>query len=146
MPAPRALFATLLAVLFAPAVFAADPVSGEAVYKKRCATCHDTAGDRIPTRATLSQMRASRILRTLDSGAMMTVAYPMGRQERESVARYLGLAGAEPPPPASAFCKDRRVDLGPLSQRGWNGWSPKSDNARFVPAENSSLRSSTSQS
>jgi polyvinyl alcohol dehydrogenase (cytochrome) len=107
-------------------------LSGEAVYKKRCAACHDTAADRIPTRQTLSQMRASRILRALDAGAMMTVAYPMNRQEREAVAGYLGLPGVEPPPAASAFCKDRRVALTTLS--GWNGWSPLSNNARYQNA------------
>jgi hypothetical protein len=35
-------------------------------------------------------MPAERILRALDIGAMMTVAYPMSRDERQAVAAYLG--------------------------------------------------------
>lgn len=56
---------------------AAAPVSGEAVYQKRCAGCHDQNSDRIPRRQALQQMPATRIMRALDFGATMTVAYPM---------------------------------------------------------------------
>src|ERR1700680_1403658 len=70
---------------------AAGPkAAGEAVYKQRCAGCHEQANSRIPPRAALNQMPAARIKRALDFGAMMTVAYPMSRDEREAVAAYLG--------------------------------------------------------
>jgi hypothetical protein len=35
-------------------------------------------------------MPSSRIMRTLDFGAMMTIAYQLNRAEREAVARFLG--------------------------------------------------------
>src|SRR6185503_11708648 len=63
--------------------------SGEAVYQRRCASCHDQVSDRIPPRASLSQMPSTRIMRALDFGAMMTVAYTMSRAERQAVASYL---------------------------------------------------------
>ena len=61
-------------------------------------------------------MTAARILRTLDFGAMMTIAYPMRRVEREAVARFLGKPGDEPGPRPEAFCQDRTVTIGDMSR------------------------------
>ena len=52
-------------------------------------------------------MPSSRILRTLDFGAMMTIAYQLNRAERDEVARYLGKPGGDPAPRPEAFCSDR---------------------------------------
>ena len=51
------------------------------------------------------------------------------------MAAYLGKATADPAPPPEAFCKDRTIKLNDSSKFIWNGWSPKSDNARYVPTE-----------
>src|SRR5581483_6248564 len=48
--------------------------SGEAVYRERCAGCHDLTSARIPRRDALKLMSSSRILRALDFGVMMNVA------------------------------------------------------------------------
>jgi polyvinyl alcohol dehydrogenase (cytochrome) len=117
----------------------AAPLSGEAVYKARCAGCHEQTSPRIPPRDALRQMPASRILRALDFGAMMTVAYPLPRAEREAVAAYLGIAGAAPGPPPSAFCSDRSVKLADPPRAAWNGWSPGTANARFQPSDAAGL-------
>ena len=108
--------------------------SGEAIYQTRCAACHDNADARTPSRQTLQNMTPSRILRTLDFGAMMTIAYALNREERQAVATFLGKPGPEPRPREGAYCRDRSVRLGDLSKDSWNGWSPTRDNARFVPA------------
>src|SRR4051812_22183929 len=73
--------------------------SGDQVYRTHCASCHDQVSPRIPPRDALQKMSALRILRALDFGVMMTVAYPLSRDERQSVAGYLGLAGPPSPPP-----------------------------------------------
>src|SRR5262249_35183235 len=44
-------------------------VSGEAVYQKRCARCHEMLSPRVPHREALMQMSASRILRSMDFGS-----------------------------------------------------------------------------
>ena len=110
-------------------------VSGEAVYKARCAQCHEQASGRVQPRTAIQNMTSVRILRTLDFGAMMTVAYPMLRDEREAVANFLGKHEPEPGPRPEAFCRDRSVKLGDLKKGTWNGWSPTADNSRFVPAD-----------
>lgn len=114
-------------------------VSGEDVYRQRCASCHEQTGQRIPTRETLQQMPAARILRALDFGVMITVAYPMRREEREAVATYLGKPGDDPGPPASAYCSDRKVTIEDSSKFIWNGWSPTSSNARFQGSDAAGL-------
>ena len=83
MPMDRVPFlcATLLAA--AISVHAQAP-SGEALYKQRCSGCHDQPGSRIPPRAALQKMPALRILRAMNSGVMMTLAYPLRREERDS--------------------------------------------------------------
>jgi polyvinyl alcohol dehydrogenase (cytochrome) len=128
------LLAACVAFGFAGAAAGQGP-SGEALYKARCAACHDNADARTPSRQTLQNMTPSRILRTLDFGAMMTIAYTLNREERQAVANFLGKPGEEPRPRQGAYCKDRSVRLGDLAKDAWNGWSPSRDNARFVPPE-----------
>jgi polyvinyl alcohol dehydrogenase (cytochrome) len=113
----------------------AQTPSGEAIYKQRCAGCHDQAGSRIPPREALQKMPALRILRAMNAGAMMTVAYALRREEREAVAAYLGTPGPEPGPKPEAFCKKRTISLKQIPMFSWNGWSPTLDNARFQSAD-----------
>src|SRR5665213_2758120 len=128
---PFALCATLL--VSAIAAHAQAP-SGETIYKQRCSGCHDQPCSRIPPRQSLQKMPALRILRAMNSGAMMTVAYPLRREERETVAAYLGTPGPEPGPKPEAFCKERAIRLKQTPGFSWNGWSPSLDNTRFQSA------------
>jgi polyvinyl alcohol dehydrogenase (cytochrome) len=109
--------------------------TGEEVYAKRCSSCHDQTNPRIPHRDSLKKIPATRILKVLDFGVMMQVAYQLTRQEREDVAKFLGTEGAESALAPAAFCKDRSVAINDKSKFIWNGWSPKGDNARFQTAE-----------
>src|SRR5262249_45991519 len=70
----------------------------------------------------------------LDFGAMMTVAYPMNRDEREAVATYLGTNAPAISYPASAYCRDRSVTVPARPKAAWNGWSPGGNNARYQSA------------
>jgi polyvinyl alcohol dehydrogenase (cytochrome) len=113
--------------------------AGEAVYKQRCARCHDQTDARIPPRTALNQMPATRILRALDFGAMMTVAYPLSRNERNAVAGYLGTNAPAIAYPPSAYCADRRVVVANRPKSSWNGWSTGTNNARYQSAEAAGL-------
>jgi polyvinyl alcohol dehydrogenase (cytochrome) len=113
----------------------AQTATGEQVYQQRCAQCHEnSAATRAPSRDALQKMPASRIVRTLDFGLMMGIAYPLKREEREAVANYLGTKGPEPGPPAAAFCSAERHPLAGGSDGNWNGWSPSAANTRFQTA------------
>jgi mono/diheme cytochrome c family protein len=63
---------------------------GAQTYARFCAACHDQTTPRIPPRDALTGLSPQRIMRTLDFGLMMSVAYPMRRDEREAVAAFLG--------------------------------------------------------
>ncbi len=117
-----------------PAAGAGQP-SGQQLYARRCAMCHDNATGRIPTREAIQKLTSARIMRTLDFGAMMTIAYTLTRPEREAVAGYLGRPGDDPGPAPEAFCTDRTVTVDATSKFTWNGWSVGRDNTRFVPAD-----------
>src|ERR1700732_1703998 len=120
---------TLVAALLAWGQATPPKAPGEAVYKQRCAGCHEQTNPRIPPRAALNQMPAVRILRALDFGAMMTVAYPMSRDERQAVAAYIGTSAPAIVFPPSAYCTDRRVTVSDRPESSSNGWSPGSNNA-----------------
>ncbi len=129
----------LIAAALALGQAGAPQAAGEAVYKQRCAGCHEQTNPRIPPRTTLNQMPAERILRALDFGAMMTVAYPMSRDERQAVAAYIGTSAPAIAFPPSAYCTDRRAIVSDHPKSSWNGWSPGSNNARYQSAEAAGL-------
>ena len=127
------LIALVLVAVSTPAV--AQTPSGEAIYQRRCAGCHERPADgRTPSRDTLQAMTSTRIVRTLDFGAMMTIAYQLNRAERDAVAQFLGKPGGDPMPRPEAFCSDRTVSIDVGASPIWNGWSPSSNNSRFAPA------------
>jgi polyvinyl alcohol dehydrogenase (cytochrome) len=107
-------------------------VSGEAVYQRRCAGCHDSGAERTPPRGALEQLSVARILRTLDFGVMINIAYVLNREEREAVANYLGVEREEIPVPQQAYCADRTVNIGASPNPTWNGWSADLSNTRYT--------------
>jgi polyvinyl alcohol dehydrogenase (cytochrome) len=69
---------------------------------------------------------------------MMSIAYPLRRQEREAIANFLGTPGQDAPFPASAFCSERGPSLSTPSPN-WIGWSPTSSNTRFQSPRDAGL-------
>jgi polyvinyl alcohol dehydrogenase (cytochrome) len=139
----RVLWAVALMVAsggLAPNSALAQEASGEAVYTRRCASCHDQLNPRIPPKASLQKLPATRIVRALDTGAMMAIAFTMHRDDRLAVAAYLGTSDAVTGPPAAAYCTDRTIRLDATAAASWNGWSPSADNARFQPQAAAGLR------
>src|SRR6476646_10322848 len=103
----------------ASALPAAAQVSGEGVYKQRCATCHDSGSPRVPPREELKKRSVASILRTMDFGVMNNVATKLRQDEREAVASYLGIPGGNAQPPASAYCSDRTVKITGRTKAEW---------------------------
>ena len=114
-------------------------VSGEAVYQKRCAACHDGGNDTAPPRDTLKQLSAARILRTLNFGVMINVAYVLSHEERDAVAKYLGVEKDDFVLPAKAYCPDRTVSIGASPSPVWNGWGPDLTNTRYTTSSGITL-------
>ena len=117
---------------------AADPAppDGAALYKQRCASCHDDPGasSRAPPRALLSARTPDQVFDTLTQGAMAPMAAGLNKAEVDSIALYLtGKApvhtAAAKDPDAAAACSASPMPV--TSGPRWNGWSPTLDNARF---------------
>src|ERR1051325_4612324 len=125
----------LLAAILATSLLGA--VSGEEVFKQRCAGCHEANNPRIPRVEVLHRMPAASILRTLNWGVMGNVAYTMSIAEREAVASYLGTHDAPAAMSPKAYCADRTVRFTPATPAKdqtspqWNGWSPTATNTRY---------------
>jgi len=109
---------------------------GETVYAQQCSGCHDVIASRAPNKDALSRMSVNRIIRSLDFGTMMNLAYRLDRIEREAVAEYLGVVGEDRSPPPSAYCDDRTVTIRESVNWHWNGWSPAATNTRFQAEPN----------
>jgi polyvinyl alcohol dehydrogenase (cytochrome) len=130
----RPILSTIALLTSIAALPCTAAVSGEAVYQKRCASCHDGGNETAPPRDTLKQLSVSRILRTLDFGVMINVAYVLNREEREAVAKYLGVDRPDLPIPPQAYCSDRGVNIGESPNPLWNGWGPDLSNTRYTTA------------
>lgn len=132
-----AIALALAGMLDSPSAQAA--ASGPEVYAKYCASCHDQVSPRIPSRDALTKLSAARILRTLDFGLMMSIAYPIRRDDREAVAQYLGTGDDDGPPPTSAFCAPGKPIMSGAQRDSWGGWGPTQANTRHQTAEGAGL-------
>jgi mono/diheme cytochrome c family protein len=137
----QSAFALVLCLFFNlhQPVRADGAVSGADVYKSHCAACHDQGLNQAPPKDALQKMSAARILKTMDFGLMMGIAYPLTRDERDAVAKFLGTAKDDAALPAAAFCSAAMPVMPDKSSPGWNGWSPSVDNTRFQTADQAGL-------
>ncbi len=126
-----AIFVFVIGEVSPASTQSAAPVTGADVYQKRCAKCHDEGVSRAPARQVLQTMSAARILRTLDFGLMMAVAYPMKREERVAVANFLGTPGDDAQLAPKNPCSAGMQPLSAASAPNWAGWSPDPSNTRY---------------
>jgi len=107
------------------------PVSGEPIFKSKCAQCHEPAIDRAPTREQLGVRSPEEVYDALTIGAMKTMAAGLGEGELYGLVRFI--TGKSPVPQAvSAPDTNICVKHGKLQPNGpqWNGWSPDAANLR----------------
>ncbi len=122
-------------VCFLAGLASAAPPDGAALYKQRCAGCHEgPAQTRMPSRSELAARAPEAIYKAMFEGAMVPQSAGLSAEEGRAIARYLtakefssastGLAGqcAAAPPPLH------------IAAGGWNGWGNDPANTRFQPA------------
>ena len=110
------------------------PVSGEPVFKARCAGCHEPAVGRAPSRALLGARAPEEVYDALTLGAMKTMAAGLSDAELYGVVRFL--TGKSPVPNAVTAPDPNPCKVnGPLQPGGpqWNGWGRDLANSRFQP-------------
>src|SRR6476646_10791292 len=107
---------------------------GAALYKERCASCHDSPQGRTPSIGAIKQMTGGAIYAALTTGVMKSQTGGLSTQEVLSLLVYIaptGDAGARP-----AFEKNCTANApGKLDAGGWGGpwggWSPSVTNSRY---------------
>jgi polyvinyl alcohol dehydrogenase (cytochrome) len=112
---------------------AAGP-DGEALYKLRCAKCHDQPEERVPSKDTLSKRAPEEIVKALMNGPMKAFAEGWNADDLRAVATHLAgkmptatIATAEP-----NLCSGAAPRFS-LDGPQWLGWGRDLDNSRFQP-------------
>ena len=127
---------------------AASP-DGAAIYKERCASCHDMPQGRVPALGAIKAMSGEAIYVALSTGAMKTQAQDLSIVQIFSLLGYIaptGGAAAEGP----SLTRTCRADAAfgaadfkaAMNAPRWNGWSTSPTNSRFQDASSAGLTSS----
>src|SRR5262245_28907475 len=130
----------LVVLLFPCVATAQQPApSGAAVYKQRCATCHEGTLPRMPNRQALAAMTPEHIESELAAFSMRRQGALLSPAERRAVAEFLTgrPAGSYRAPiaviPKSAYCTTGTAG-DPLNGASWNGWGIDLQNTRHQTA------------
>jgi polyvinyl alcohol dehydrogenase (cytochrome) len=132
--------ALFMLVLPAVAIAQQSAPPGVAVYKQRCASCHEDNLPRMPNRAALSKLSPEHIESELASFSMRRQGALLSPAERRAVAEFLTgrPAGSYRAPialiPKSAYCTAAAASGDPLSGPSWNGWGINLQNTRHQSA------------
>ncbi len=132
-------YVCLLAVMLisAPILSAQD---GAAIYKERCASCHDMPEGRTPPLSTIKAMTGEAIFIALTSGAMKTQAEGLSVAQIFTLLGHIAPTGGVPTT-ITPTCKPGASfrNTGP----SWNGWSTSVTNSRFQDARTAGLTAAT---
>lgn len=103
---------------------------GAALYKERCASCHDSPQGRIPSLGAIRQMTGEAVYAALTNGAMKSQASGLSTQQLISLLVYIAPAGiASPNPTFQKNCTGESPLKPGMSE--WGGWSPSVTNSRY---------------
>src|ERR1051325_6290994 len=141
--------ACLLAVtvsVLSPGMLSAQ--DGAAIYKERCASCHDMPEGRTPPLSAIKAMTGEAIYTALSSGAMKTQAQGLAAPQLFALIGYIAPTGSASAPAVVRTCTgDSSVSpaafAATMNAPRWNGWSTGTNNARFQDARSAGLTAST---
>ena len=114
---------------------------GAAIYKERCASCHDTPSARVPSLVTIKQMSGEAIYTALTNGVMKTQAAGLSTAHLFALIGYIGPTGgrASAAPAAVHACESHPRFRTGADVPSWNGWSTSLTSSRFQDAAVSGL-------
>jgi polyvinyl alcohol dehydrogenase (cytochrome) len=109
---------------------------GAALYKERCATCHDNSQPqiRLPTREEIAARTPEAVMKAMFSGAMMTLAAGLTQDQGRAIALYLtGKKFVTASETMVGKCTAPSKEFAPDAKADWNGWGVDPTNSRFQP-------------
>lgn len=131
-------------LIFATAASAQTP-NPAAIYKDRCASCHEPGpgadATRAPSRETLRSRTVQQILASLEPGGTMAAnATGLSTAEKQAIASLLSdTAGNAAANPTVGACPAGGTLPDHTSMPMWNGWGNDASNARFQNAKSAGL-------
>jgi polyvinyl alcohol dehydrogenase (cytochrome) len=133
------VFAVMVLALVAAAPARAQPtggIEGEAIYRVRCAGCHEGGAARAPDLATLRQMLQDRVLTALRSGSMSSQGQGLTMGQLENLSRFVaGDLPAQETALSNGACPQSSAPLADaLALPHWNGWGANLSQQRFQSA------------
>jgi polyvinyl alcohol dehydrogenase (cytochrome) len=121
----------------APLIKAEAPVSNEgaALYRQRCAVCHESSQSRAPGRSALALLSRDAIRQALTKGVMQVQAADLTSSQIDALAAFLGAPTNAPAPAVTGLCGGAGPALEDLLDGPhWNGWGNGPEQHRFQSA------------
>ncbi len=111
---------------------------GAALYKERCASCHDSPAGRAPSIDAIRQMTGQAVYAALTNGSMKSQAAGLSTQQLLSLLVYIApVGGANAKPAFEKTCTGNAPLKAGASD--WGGWSPSVTNSRYQDAQATGL-------
>ncbi|MGD1095723.1 MAG: PQQ-binding-like beta-propeller repeat protein [Bryobacteraceae bacterium] len=130
MPLCQVAFA--LFALLTPSLWGADP-DGAALFKARCASCHEDNRPRTPTRDELATRPPESIVTAMFGGVMVVQASGLSQDEGRAIALYItGKNVSESAGPMAGQCINPAKSFA-VAPADWNGWGFDAGNSRYQP-------------
>src|SRR5262245_476440 len=138
------LLALTILVLSTQVLSAQD---GAAIYKERCASCHDAPEGRVPPITAIKAMTGEAIFVALTSGVMRTQAQGLSTPQLFALIGYIAPTGAANTPSLAGTCKGDcsfrlAASKSAMTAPRCKGWSTTVTNSRFQDAKNAGLNPS----
>jgi len=111
---------------------------GAALYKERCASCHDSPSGRISSIAAIKQMTSEAVYAAMTTGAMKLQTTGLSIQQLVSLLVYIAPGGGANKKTAFEKSCKGNTPLRPGTS-AWGGWSPSVTNARYQDAKAAGL-------
>jgi Cytochrome C oxidase, cbb3-type, subunit III len=121
-----------LLISILPAMLAAQ--DGSAIYKERCASCHDAAEGHAPKLDALKAMSGEAVLGSLAMGSMKPQAEGLTPPQIFALVGFIAPTGSTTivMPGLERSCKGNSVSHVTPERSGWNGWSRSCPAHHFI--------------
>ncbi|HET9129357.1 MAG TPA: PQQ-binding-like beta-propeller repeat protein, partial [Terriglobia bacterium] len=143
------LLVVMILISSTSALFAQDTpagADGAALYKERCASCHDMPQGRVPSIGAIKAMSGEAIVAALSTGVMKTQAQGLSIVQMIGLVIYIAPTGgaAADAPSLTRTCKPDAGSAAAefksaMNAPRWNGWSTSTSNSRFQDASSAGL-------
>jgi polyvinyl alcohol dehydrogenase (cytochrome) len=129
----------ILLILFASSVCFAAPPDGAALYKSRCAICHEGQAQlHMPSHEDLASKTPEAVMKAMFEGVMAPQAAGLNEEEGRAIARFLtakDFSKATITPTSVMPASQCAAVPKPLAiaSTDWNGWGQDLSNSRYQP-------------